>query len=184
MFDFGTRNPTRKWPPYAGQPLTLDLDAGSLNGVRHGLTLDRLSFLGPDEGEASVDVGEYPFYSLGLCVEGCAVKNMVTGYQVVFHDPDAGENRAFAGRVIARGRAIDLASMTFDDFAEEFGECYWFDRDDFENILFYEFPGSEWQIEFDLGSRLKGLTVTCEPLLADAEQRKAYHVTRPWPPAR
>ena len=62
-----------------------------------------------------------------------------------------------------------------------FGQPYWRDQDEDEIILFYEFPGVEWQIEFDLVGALKHLRVG-RPLLADAEQRAAYGVTKHWPP--
>ena len=63
------------------------------------------------------------------------------------------------------------------------GPPYWRDEDADELILFYEFPNLEWQIEFSLDGSFNRVNVTCNPLLADETQRKAYRVDKPWPPS-
>ncbi len=181
-FLFGNTSPTRAWQPYSGQLLTFDLDAGALNGVELGSRLECLSVLGPDEDRKLAQCGEFCYYSLGLCVDCDGVDNVIQAYEIVFRDPDEPKFRCFAGRVIRHGQTFDLAAMTLDQCAEALGEYFWKDCDEDESIVFYEFPGREWQLEFDTASSLQRITITSRPLLADEAQRKAYHVMKGWPP--
>ena len=181
---FGRPNPTRTWPPHTGQLLTCDLDAGSLNGGALGQRLDCVSFLGPDEDRQSSRTGEFycHYYSLGLCVECHGPEYVLTGYEIVFRDPEEQKYQPFQGRIIRNGDTLELAATTLDTCADVLGEYFWLDHDDDESIIFYEFTGREWQLVFDKASLLKRLIVTSQPLLADEEQREAYNVTRSWPP--
>jgi len=183
-FLFGKSSPTRTWRPYSGQPLILDLDTGSLNGNKLGQRLEDLSFLGPDENRDSFRYGEFCYYSLGLCVQCYGSEYTIESYGIVFRDPEEQKYQPFGGRVVYDGRTIDLASVTLDQCADVFGEYFWLDSDEEESIVFYEFTDYEWQIEFDANSSFKRFLVTNRPLLADEEQRKAYHVTKPWPPSK
>jgi hypothetical protein len=89
---------------------------------------------------------------------------------------------AFAGRFQFGGVPVGLSNATGEsDVQALFGQPYWRDQDEDEIILFYESLGGEWQLEFELGGNLKHLRVGT-PLLADADQRSAYGVTKPWPP--
>jgi hypothetical protein len=90
---------------------------------------------------------------------------------------------AFDGAVHYRGTPLEIsASVTEPWFREHLGEPYWRDADEEEVILFYEHGQREWQIELAADGRLK-CWVIAEPLLASAEQRRAYGVTKEWPPA-
>ncbi len=182
-FLFGKPNPTREWRPNLARPLTFDLDAGALNGVALGESLERLSFLGPDEGGTSFRDGNFCYYSLGLCVNCDVSDNKITSFNVIVSDPIEPQYQPFSGRVVRKGQTIDLAALTPENCVEEFGEYYWLDRDEEESIVFYEFAGCEWQIEFNHSSLFMSLFVTDDPLMADGEQREACKVTNPWPPA-
>ena len=179
---FGKSNPTRTWRPYSGQPLAFDLDAGSLNDVELGQPLECVSFLGPDEDRKSFRNGEFCYYSLGLCLECHGSEYTIEGYHIVFRDPEEPRYRPFSGRVMLNGHPISLAAITLDECADVFGDYFWLDRDEDESIVFYEFTGREWQLEFDDTSSLKRLVVTNRPVMADEAARKAYNVTTPWPP--
>jgi len=65
---------------------------------------------------------------------------------------------------------------------ESLGAPYWIDRDDEEQILFFEFGSHEIQIEQTLDGRNKRMILTTLPLMANEEQRQAYGVDKPWPP--
>lgn len=65
-----------------------------------------------------------------------------------------------------------------------FGDPYWRDEDEEEILLFYEFGELEWQVELTLQGTLKAVNAVAPPLLADEAQRRAYRVTKPWPPER
>jgi len=69
-----------------------------------------------------------------------------------------------------------------EDVLDVFGQPYWIDRDDMETILFYEFNDVEWQLELSQTGSLQAVIVTASPLLAKEDQRKAYGVSKPWPP--
>ncbi len=58
-----------------------------------------------------------------------------------------------------KGRPVNLAALQLDRCLVEFGDFYWRDSDEQETILFYEFVGMEWQLEFDLRSQLKCITL-------------------------
>ena len=87
-FLFGPSNPTRKWQAQSGEPLTFDLDTGSLDDAELGQRLERLSFLGPDEDRTSFRDGEFCYYSLGLCVRCHGSEHTITDYRLVFGDPE------------------------------------------------------------------------------------------------
>jgi hypothetical protein len=91
---------------------------------------------------------------------------------------------AFAGCFRFGGSPVRLSKELRESGVQSlFGPPYWRDRDEGEALLFYEFPGVEWQLEFALDGTLKYLQLGL-PLLADAGQRAAYGVTKPWPPDR
>lgn len=76
------------------------------------------------------------------------------------------------------------ANTTESDILKVFGEPYWTDRSDGEVIMFYEYQeGSiELQFEFSDGKSLSVITLAKNGVLSEADQRKAYGVTKPWPP--
>lgn len=178
---FGKSNPTRNWPGYAGKQLEVDLRQGRLNDVQLGQPLSAVSFLGPDEGGKSYRDGELCYYSLGLCVGFAGSDPKCSDFSFISHDPDDDRFRRFPGLMVFDGQRIDLASLTAENCEDHLGPCYWRDEDSGETILFYEWPSNEWQIEFD-GEGLTRWLITDDPLMARADQREAYGVTKPWPP--
>ncbi|MEM8865441.1 MAG: hypothetical protein AAGF31_07825 [Planctomycetota bacterium] len=202
-FLFGAKSPTRRWPPYAGEPLKFDLDRSTLNRVQLGQPLEAVRFLGPDEQPQAGRHGEFYYYSLGL--EVCTYdSDTIREFHLVYQEPDALKFKPFAGEVRWGGAAIDLASLTPETFVEQFGEYYWradeSERDepesdeldeeedddaddaDDEVTLFYEHRGIEWQVEFLDGVHLSRLTITNHPLFDDPHMRKLFRLTKPWPP--
>ncbi len=182
-FLLGRRNPTRTWQAGLSQPLAFDLDAATLHGVRLGEPLDRLSLLGPDENLGTHRSGELVYFSAGLTVSFSLSTRCITAYRIVLRDPSEPRFRPFSGPVFAgAGCRLDLHALDQKGFVDSLGPYYWRDSDEDESILFYEFTGLEWQVEFGPHLRFNSLIVTSEPLLADEQQRRAYRVTRPWPP--
>ena len=179
---FGPKDPTRAWQPGFGQSLTFDLNAGSINNIGFGQRLEALSFLGPAEDRRSFRHGEFCWHSLGVCIECDGDDHAITGFHIVFRDPDKEKYQSFTGRILSDGHAIDLSELTPPEFTEQFGECFWLDRDENESIMFYEFTDCEWQVEFDHASSLKRLFMTTRPLMAEDEVRETFDVTRAWPP--
>jgi hypothetical protein len=179
---FGPRNPTRTWPPGVDQTITFNLDNASLNAVCLSESLDLLSFLGPDEDRKSFRNGEVLYPSKGLAIRFSPRSHSLVEYRIVQSDPLDDRFLPFRGTVLVNGRSVSLAALQPARFVDEYGDFYWRDTDDDESILFYEFVGMEWQIEFDRGSHLKCITVTNEPIMCDEVQRIAYGVTAPWPP--
>jgi len=180
---FGPPNPTRRWLA-STDDLTFDLDGPTLNGVRLGAPLDRLSFLGPDEGRSGFRDGELRYRSRGLSVRFSLRTRTVVEYRIAHHDPLDAEFQSFRGQVVGNGRRLHLAAVSVESFVQDCGDCWWRDCDDDETILFYEFTGLEWQVEFSPAGRLRCITVTTDPIMHDEEQRLAYGVTAPWPPLR
>jgi hypothetical protein len=183
-FLFGPPNPTRSWPVVGEREITFDLDNASINGVRLGEPLDRARFLGPDEDRRAFRGGELLYFSKGLAVSFSLRSQALVAYRIVQSDPLEPRFQPFRGTVLSHGRPERLAALSPERFVNEYGDCYWRDRDEEhdESILFFEFVGLEWQVEFDLESRFKCITVTSEPIMAVEEQRLAYGVTELWPP--
>ena len=89
----------------------------------------------------------------------------------------------FRGSFTFRGDTVALTTETTpEQVLRRFGDPYWKDEDRNELILFYEDGRVELQFEFPGKHRLSFVTMMLNPLMADAEQRKAYGVTKPWPP--
>lgn len=173
-------DPTRKWPPRVEQQLTFPFDSGRLNGAALGDSFEAASFLGPAEERDSTTQISVGYYTLGL---GFDVDDdgRIGTWDLVFVDEER-QYQPFAGRITHRAAQVDIRRLNDRTFEQRFGECYWRDKDARETILFYEFPGREWQVEFDLAGTLKRILVLAQPLMADDAQRAAYHVTREWPP--
>ena len=187
MFDFfldlfrGPQDPSCDWQRTPGLQLEFDLDTGKLNTAQLSDDYAALSFLGPSEDRRAASNGEFNYYTLGFIAD-CDGDWDLAEMRVVFRYQDEPKFRPYAGRILYRGREVELANATEQSFRAQFGESYWRDQDDHETILFYEFPQLEWQVEFDPRGLLNGLIVTDRMLMAKAEQRKAYGVTKPWPP--
>ena len=65
-----------------------------------------------------------------------------------------------------------------------FGQPYWVDQDPDEVILFYEYQDGDVELQFEFPGRvyLGFITLAAHGILSNPEQRKAYRVTKPWPP--
>jgi hypothetical protein len=172
---FGQPNPTRRWQFDPSVPLVLDLDQHTLSGVGIGAPLERLSFLGKGIARGSID-----FPALGLAVS--EADGRIHELIVYFGHPAEPDGGKFAGIVRHRGQTLELSAAATEPWLRaRLGEPYWRDEDSQEAILFYEHGRHEWQVEFADDGRLKCLVI-CQPLLADEEQRRAFGVTKAWPP--
>ncbi len=92
---------------------------------------------------------------------------------------------SFKGSFTRSGEPIKIGKDTTEsDIVKAFGEPYWIDRSDGEVILFYEYQRGtiELQFEFSDGKALSAITLSINGVLSEADQRKAYGVTKPWPP--
>lgn len=92
----------------------------------------------------------------------------------------------FTGTLSLRGSPLTLSPhMTERDILTIFGEPYWTDRTEGETLLFYEYllGQVELQFEFPDAQGLGFVTLMRNGVLSVAEQRTAYGVTKPWPPA-
>ena len=178
---FGKKNPSAKWERTAAK-LTVDWDNRTLNDVALGEPLDSVSFLGPDEDPHTFRQGELSYYSQGLVVEFDDKSKATTAYHLVLEDPDNVEFTPYSQSVIRDGRSFSLPLVTRKNLVQELGEPFWVDEDDDEAIAFYEFPGAEWQLEFDADNgSLKRLIITKDPIMAKDAQRESYNVTKPYP---
>jgi len=92
---------------------------------------------------------------------------------------------SFKGCFSRSGELLRIGKETTEkDIMKIFGEPYWIDRSDGEVILFYEYQAGtvELQFEFSDGKSLSCITLSRNGVLSEADQRKAYGVTKPWPP--
>ena len=92
---------------------------------------------------------------------------------------------SFKGTFTRSGEPIKIgAGTTEKEILKIFGEPYWTDRSDGEVIMFYEYQAGtiELQFEFSDGKSLGAITLARNGVLSEADQRKAYGVTNPWPP--
>ena len=181
-FVLGPKDPTKVWQRASDLRLTFDLEGGKLNDVGIGESLNRLSFLGPIEDRSGLTLGEYRFFSLGLSIDCYNEQDTIDCFEIVQKDQDMPEHQPFAGVCRYKGENLDLGQLTEPSFVGRFGPPFWKDADDEEILLFYEFPGREWQVEFALDGTLNRILVTSKPLMANQRQREAYGVNKSWPP--
>lgn len=180
---FGAPDPTRDWKREAGLRLRFDLDSASLGDAELGSPFERLQRLGRSDRKAATFGEDGAWPDLGIAATHDDATRIVE-FQIYFLEGVWLSFQPFAGEIVYRGEKIDLREFTLPAFQGRFGEPYWSDEDeDGEILLFYEFPGREWQVEFSPGGLLSSIIVTSEPLLADETQRRNYSVTKPWPPA-
>lgn len=184
MFEsfFKPKNRTKNWQRPDDLQLVFDLEAGSLNGVRLGDSLEAVSFLGPVEDRSGLKYQEYNYFSLGLCVCCGDDENTIDGFDVIQKDRWSPQERPYPGQFRYQGANHPIAQLTESNFVNDFGSPYWRDQDKDEIILFYEFPTVEWQVEFNLDGSFNRIIITSSPMFADENSRKAYGVTKHWPP--
>lgn len=163
---FRPKNPTRDWQRSSGLRLTFDFDACTLNGVGFGAPLQNVSFLGPAEDRSNQHYGEYGYYSLGLVVGSHSDENTLDCFELVNKDADSPQYVAFAGECRSQGASIRLDRMTEAFLRDRFGPPASKDEDEDERILFYEFPGVEWQVELALDGTVNRVVITNNPNIA------------------
>lgn len=168
---------TQGWRGDPALSLVFDFDRHALCGVSLHGPVDELSKLGPCEVQRG---GACTWFGRGLRID--AENGRVTDYLLVWNDLIERKYAPFAGRCIVGGRPAALGASTSEaDITKLFGPPWWRDADDDEILLFYELGPVERQVELTGEGRLAAILVTSKPLLADAAQRQAYGVTRPWP---
>lgn len=173
---FAQPNPTRRWQFDPLVPLVLDLDRHMLSGTGIGDPLTGLSFLG--KGVPRGGGIAFPAHGVAVGETDGRIHELI----VYFGHPAEPEYGQFSGTARHRGVSLDLSSTVSEPWLRDrLGDSYWRDEDEEEVILFYEHGQREWQIEFAADGRLK-CWVIGEPLLADEEQRRAYGVSKEWPP--
>jgi len=174
MVDFLFRrgNPTNSWTRAAGLTLKVDLLEPSLNSVPLGSSVDQFSFLGRSSNKESLTL---EFNDLGVWLDH-ETDGTISGFQISLDGQTSGFS-LFKGELQLNKRRITAA-----DLERELGEPYWRDQDEEEILLFYEFPSHEIVVEQALNGTSRHVNVIQEPSFADPEQRKAYGVTKSWPP--
>ena len=160
--------------------ITLNADAGvigrrpALKRIAPGMYADHSQ--GIEVGVEGTEQGERVCYVL-LRWDDPSLK---------FHDPKAAGHQPFSGTLLLGKRPVTFSkSSTEADVSAFLGEPYWRDADETETLVFYELSANvELQVEFGPGDggTLRVLMATNDPLLAKAEQRMHFKVTKPWPP--
>ncbi len=179
----GRWDPTRQWVADPRVRAELDLDRHSLYGIRLNDPVEFISRLGPPDNPRPTHHEMYRYHRLGFFFD--VDRRAITTFTVVFRpNKTTDEMSAFRGTVLRAGREIDLGAGSSEaEFISEFGPPYWQDREDDDDVvLFYEFGGIEWQVEFSPGGTLDVLIVTTLPTLADPLQRECLRIDKPWPP--
>lgn len=91
----------------------------------------------------------------------------------------------FTGSFTRNGSKISISAQTTpEDIISKFGEPYWTDTADEEMILFYELQNGHVELQFEFPDRhqLGFITLCRDGVLSQPDQRKAYGVTKEWPP--
>ena len=170
-------DPTRHWVGDIRFHLEVDLSTHSLNGVRIGGLFEGLERLGPAEDRTAAEEGILLYYSRGM--EIGLEEGRMSSLRLVWVKDEG--FHPFGGTVKWQGTVLSLGPMTTEEqLLSLFGEPYWRDEDEQEILLFYEFGKVEWQIELTPSGTLTQWTLCAPPLMADATQREAYGVTKPW----
>lgn len=174
-------DPSRDWVADPLVPLEFDFSLHALCGVRIGNPFLSLTILGPAEDRKAAGKGLLRYFSRGVEVE--VGEGRVRSIRLVWEDEFDEGFRPYPGACRFGAEPVPLSAATREEeIVACFGPPFWRDEDEDEIILFYEFSHIEWEIEFRPGGTLKSILVLTPPLLAGEEQRKAYGVTKPWPP--
>jgi len=95
------------------------------------------------------------------------------------------ELKDFPGEFLHNGSNVPISLQTTpEEIISRFGPPYWTDTMDEEMIFFYEYQsgGIELQFEFPDRKHLGIITLMKNGILSGEHERKAYGVTREWPP--
>ncbi len=91
----------------------------------------------------------------------------------------------FSGRFLRNGSEISISTQTTtEEIISQFGDPYWRDSSEDETILFYEYQNGHVELQFEFSDKrhLSVITFSRDGVLSKADQRKAYRVTKAWPP--
>lgn len=174
MFDalFRRGNPTNNWNRDFDLTLTVDLLVPSINSIRLGSAVDQLSFLGRSTSKSRTPL-DYAELGVSLDIED---DGTFSCFHIVL-EKRQNQFSLFSGVIQLNGAPIQPSALL-----DELGEPYWRDEDQDEITLFYEFPGHEIQIEHPLNGPPSDIVIATDAVMADAEQRKSYGVSKSWPP--
>ncbi len=153
--------------------LEVDIMRGTCGGAKLGQPVPRSVFFCESLEESGVFKSEPSGFEIGLGERGTDAAANVAGYFCI-------DVERFTGVVMADGRQLNADACTTETIRGTCGEPWWEDVDEEETLWFYELPQVEIQFEFGPGGSLDHITVTKDRLLADARQRDAYGVDRPW----
>jgi hypothetical protein len=161
--------------------LDFDFDHHTLCGIKPGDPVSLLWKLGPPEDKTAEKKGDYNYYSRGVQVS--AENGLIVSIILFWNDKLQKLYQTFNGSSNYHNQVITLrGELNEMEIKGVFGEPYWRNEDADEIILFYEFGDIEWEIEIDRHEGLTAIVVMTPPLLSEESQRKAYQVTKPWPP--
>ena len=184
---FGSGDPASKWVRDSALKIELDLEAGTLCGVRLGLQPESLSKLGPPTNDQPTRDGLYTWASLGI--QATATKGILTHYLAAYDVDDLGRNALpFAGGFTLGGRPLPLSPDSgVEELLRLLGEP-WHRYADPEDpgaplAFFYERRGLEWEVEILSGGMLGSIALHSPPSLARPETRRLLRVEKPWPPS-
>lgn len=170
---FRRGNVSNNWTRKPGLTLAMDLSTPSINSIPIESTVDQFSFLGRSTSKSTSPLD---FADLGISLDN-EDDGTVSGFHIWFNDRD-NKFSPYNGTIQLTGTAIEPSSIV-----NRLGEPYWRDEDEYEILYFYEFATHEIQVEHSLEGTIQSVIVTNDALMADAEQRKAYGVTKAWPPS-
>jgi hypothetical protein len=91
----------------------------------------------------------------------------------------------FKGNFLKSGERIQISTQTTpEEILSYLSAPYWKATDDDETILFYEFQQGKIELQFEFPNKhnLGFLTLSRDGVLSKPDQRKAYGVTKEWPP--
>jgi hypothetical protein len=171
LFDrlFGPGDPAAKWVRDPELKLDVNLEAGTLCGVRLGLQPESLSPLGrPTNREATRD-GIYTWAPLGL--QAVATRGILTSYLVAFKVDDLGlEARPFPGTFLLEGKPAGLGASSGAEEVLRLLGTPWHRFADPEDegaslAFFYELRGLEWEVEILPSGTLGSIALHSPPSL-------------------
>lgn len=175
LFSFFKRRPAPNevFPQQTAEPIELEIDLGSfqLNGVSLG---EVPSAVLP---EKVINSPSGVFEPAGQGIEIGTEQGLFDYAFITLAD--------FTGTLLRNGRPLTLLpQMTERDIVSIFGDPYWTDRSDGETLMFYEYLQGQVELQFEFPDALGLAFVTLmrKGVLSEAEQRKSYGVTKPWPP--
>lgn len=181
---FGGGDPSAKWVRDPALSVEVDLNAGTVCGVRLGLRPEDLSKLGAPTNPNATENGAYTWAADGL--QATSVKGILTSYLLAFNLADEGLS-TYSGAILLDGKPLALTRDTSgEDLLRHLGEPWhrYADPEDPDSPVtwFYELRGLEWEVEILASGVLAGISLHSPPSLARPESRRLLHVTKPWPP--